>query len=72
MDKVFAFDMDGVIADTLGWEKFHLVGHDWGAFVAWAAAGLNPDRILSLSPISVPHPEACPDASGPERCRRLK
>ena len=51
-----------VIADTLGWEKFHLVGHDWGAFVAWAAAGLNPDRILSLTPISVPHPEAFAEA----------
>ena len=46
------------IADTLGWEQFHLVGHDWGAFVAWAAAGLNPDRVLTLTPISVPHPEA--------------
>lgn len=46
------------IADAVGWAKFHLVGHDWGAFVAWAAAGLNPDRIRSLTPISVPHPEA--------------
>lgn len=46
------------IADALAWDQFHLVGHDWGAFVAWAATGLHPSRILSLAPISVPHPEA--------------
>ena len=50
------------IADALGWEKFHLVGHDWGAFVSWAAAGIAPSRILTLTPISVPHPEAFAEA----------
>ena len=46
------------MADALAWEKFHLIGHDWGAFIAWATAGFHPSRILSLTPISVPHPEA--------------
>lgn len=46
------------MADALAWDKFHLIGHDWGAFIAWATAGLHPSRILSLTPISVPHPEA--------------
>lgn len=46
------------IADQLKSPKFHLVGHDWGAAVAWALAGKHPDRVLSLTPISVPHPDA--------------
>lgn len=46
------------MADELGIEQFHLVGHDWGAAVAWATAAKHPDRILSLTPISVPHPDA--------------
>lgn len=46
------------IADVLEWNKFHLVGHDWGAFVAWSFAGSYPERLITLTPISVPHPEA--------------
>ena len=46
------------IADVLNWNKFHLVGHDWGAFVAWSFAGSYPERLITLTPISVPHPEA--------------
>lgn len=46
------------IADELGWDRFHLVGHDWGAAVAWGVGGLSPDRLLTLNPISVPHPDA--------------
>ena len=46
------------IADALHWESFHLAGHDWGAFIAWEFAGKYPDRLRTLIPISVPHPEA--------------
>jgi pimeloyl-ACP methyl ester carboxylesterase len=46
------------MADTMGWDRFHLVGHDWGAMVAWAVAASDPDRLLSVTPISVPHPQA--------------
>ncbi len=46
------------ILDGLGVEKFHVVGHDWGAAVAWGVAGDHPDRVLSLTAISVPHPSA--------------
>jgi pimeloyl-ACP methyl ester carboxylesterase len=42
--------------EALGVEKVHIVGHDWGASVAFAAAGLAPDRIASLTAIAVPHP----------------
>jgi pimeloyl-ACP methyl ester carboxylesterase len=46
------------MADALAITRFHLVGHDWGAYVAWYIAGLAPDRVLSLAAISVPHPDA--------------
>lgn len=34
----------------------HLVGHDWGASIAYAAASLAPERFASLTAIAVPHP----------------
>ena len=46
------------IADALGAPRFHLVGHDWGASVAWAVALTAPSRLLTVNPISVPHPDA--------------
>ncbi len=36
----------------------HLVGHDWGAAVAWGVAGAHPDRVRTLTAVSVPHPAA--------------
>lgn len=36
----------------------HLVGHDWGAMVAWSLAGVRPDLIRTLVTVSVPHPGA--------------
>lgn len=46
------------MADALGATRFHLVGHDWGGQVAWLTTALHPDRILSLSVLSRPHPAA--------------
>lgn len=43
------------MADALGAERFHLVGHDWGGAVAWLVAGLYPERLYSLSVLSTPH-----------------
>jgi len=43
------------MADVLGVQRFHVVGHDWGASVAWALAVINPDRLITVNPISVPH-----------------
>lgn len=42
--------------------RFHLVGHDWGAMVAWLIASEHADRLRSLTAISVPHPLAYGDA----------
>ncbi|MFE3291389.1 alpha/beta fold hydrolase [Rhodococcus sp. NPDC059234] len=36
----------------------HLVGHDWGAAVAWNLAAERPDLVRTLSALSVPHPAA--------------
>lgn len=44
------------IAGALGVDRFHLVGHDWGAGVAWGLAGIAPSRVRSLTSLSVPHP----------------
>jgi pimeloyl-ACP methyl ester carboxylesterase len=44
------------MADALGADRFHLVGHDWGALVAWAFADRHPQRLRSLTIVSVPHP----------------
>jgi pimeloyl-ACP methyl ester carboxylesterase len=46
------------LIDQSGPDRVHLVGHDWGAFVAWAVASRHPERLLSLTTVSVPHPQA--------------
>jgi pimeloyl-ACP methyl ester carboxylesterase len=46
------------VIEALGLESAHLVGHDWGAQVAWLVAGHHPERVRSLTAISVPHPRA--------------
>ncbi len=43
------------IADTLGHEQFLVVGHDWGAPVAWHTALLYPDRVRGVAGLSVPY-----------------
>ena len=35
-----------------------VVGHDWGANVAWVLAAWHSDRVRSLTAVSVPHPAA--------------
>jgi pimeloyl-ACP methyl ester carboxylesterase len=50
-------DVTGIL-DALEIEAAHVVGHDWGAGVAWLTAMLRPDRVRKLVVISVPHPRA--------------
>lgn len=59
--KEFALDAIAVATAATrdqGGGKVHLVGHDWGAATAWVAATLAPDKVASLTALSVPHPEA--------------
>jgi pimeloyl-ACP methyl ester carboxylesterase len=46
------------ILDALGIERAKVVGHDWGAAVAWLLAALKPDRVERLVAMSVGHPAA--------------
>jgi pimeloyl-ACP methyl ester carboxylesterase len=48
-------DILGLI-DAAGCTQAHLVGHDWGAAVAWWLAATHPDRIKRLVVLNVPHP----------------
>jgi pimeloyl-ACP methyl ester carboxylesterase len=50
-------DLVGVL-DHLGVERAHVVGHDWGAAIAWVFGILAPDRVRSLTALSVGHPGA--------------
>lgn len=52
------------VAEDLQLGAFHLVGHDWGACVAWWLAGHQPNRLTSLVAISVPHLGAFAEAIG--------
>jgi pimeloyl-ACP methyl ester carboxylesterase len=43
------------ITDKIGFQNFHLVGHDWGAAVGWKSVMDKPDRILTWTALSIPH-----------------
>ena len=42
------------LIDTLGKKRVHLVGHDWGAAIAWDVAQHHGDRLWSLSACNCP------------------
>ena len=48
-------DIIGLI-NALEYEKVNLVGHDWGAVVAWVLASKYPERLHRLSIMNAPHP----------------
>ena len=54
LDKLVA-DMLNLI-DALGYQKVNLIGHDWGAMVAWVLASRHPERLHKLGILNVPHP----------------
>jgi len=60
-DRIAAYTVDILAADVIGLidvagqEKTILIGHDWGAAVAWWAAAAYPDRISRLIVMNVPH-----------------
>ena len=47
-----------VAAAGYGEARFHLVGHDWGASIAWGLADRAHERLASLTILSRPHPNA--------------
>jgi pimeloyl-ACP methyl ester carboxylesterase len=46
------------VADAVGFERFHLVGHDWGSAIGWNVALTHPERVLSWTGLSIAHPRA--------------
>src|SRR5512145_875022 len=61
-DGIAAYNLDDLAADVIGLidaarqEKAYLVGHDWGAAVAWRVANQYPERLQRLVVMNVPHP----------------
>lgn len=54
---LLAQDVVGIL-DTLGLERAHLAGHDWGSALAWVTATFAPERVDHLVAMSVGHPLA--------------
>lgn len=58
----WGYSIDVLVADVaeliraLGHRRALLVGHDWGAAVAWATAISRPHRVERLAVINIPHP----------------
>jgi pimeloyl-ACP methyl ester carboxylesterase len=48
-------DVVGIL-DQLNVRRTHVVGHDWGAALAWMMAALQPERVNRLVVLSVGHP----------------
>ena len=46
------------VLDALGVESAHVIGHDWGGQVGWLLAAHHPERVRTLTAVSVPHPRA--------------
>ena len=57
------YDLDTLSSDiqalirTLGYEKAHIVGHDWGGAIALHLARRFPNNVDKLAILSTPHPK---------------
>ena len=60
-EGVGAYDIETLTADVVGLmdsldlESAAVVGHDWGANLAWKTALLYPDRVSAVAGLSVPY-----------------
>jgi pimeloyl-ACP methyl ester carboxylesterase len=72
-DGVEEYRMTRIVADVvalldeLGVERAHVVGHDWGAGLAWVLAALVPGRVDRLVVLSVGHPNTGREPSVEQR-----
>lgn len=61
--SVSAYRLTRLVADVrnlvreLGYDRVHLVGHDWGGAVAWAVAAEHPEIVDKLVILNAPHPD---------------
>lgn len=60
--NVDQYTLDKLVSDVValhehvGRYPLNLVGHDWGAAVAWAFAAFHPEKVRRLAILNVPHP----------------
>lgn len=60
--EITAYNLDRLAEDIVGLvaaagrEQVYLVGHDWGAMVAWWVAIKHPRLLRKLAILNVPHP----------------
>ena len=54
--ELLARDVERLIL-ACGEASAMVVGHDWGAAVAWVTAMMYPERVKRLGILNVPHPE---------------
>src|SRR5262245_43907639 len=47
-------DIDGLIT-ALGEDQAVVIGHDWGAAIAWGTAQFHRERVAAVAGLSVPH-----------------
>jgi pimeloyl-ACP methyl ester carboxylesterase len=65
---ISSYDLDVLAEDVaalarhLGHERFAVVGHDWGASVAWWLATRHPERLSRLVVLNAPHPSVWREA----------
>jgi pimeloyl-ACP methyl ester carboxylesterase len=63
--RTLVTDVVGLL-DALGVGRAAVVGHDWGASLAWVLAMYLPDRVGRLAAVSVGHPQAYATAGLPQ------
>ena len=61
---VDSYRVEALVADVAaliehaGYQRAHVVGHDWGGAIAWAFAMRYPERLERLAILNAPHPAA--------------
>lgn len=58
------------LADALGARRFFIIGHDWGAAAAYAAAALAPGRVAGIVTAAVPPVQLFLRNQNPRQMRR--
>ena len=77
-DGLDAYGIDQLVSDVVGLidaakaDQAILVGHDWGAGVAWRAAATHPERIARMVVMNVPHGKVMKDFIRGSRKQLLK
>lgn len=66
-----ARDVEALI-DYTGHTRADVVGHDWGAMVAWALAASAPHRVRRLGILNVPHPHVMVDTLRTRPAQRVR